>query len=304
MKRWNLLPEPSSRPERHNAQVVVFGSINADTSVFVNRLPGPGQTVHATRLHRDIGGKGANQACAASFAGADTVMVGNVGNDNDATRARNALWNAGVDETSVRNVDAPTGTAFITVDFEGENTIVVAAGANALMTAERAQDVRGAGAVVLQLEIPIDAVLAAARASTGITILNAAPAVELSAALLDAIDVLVVNETELDVVSRPFVSGGSTVHKARSVIGPSIVVVTLGAEGALFVQGDSHTAVPAPSVAPVDTTGAGDCFVGTLAAHLVAGHPIEDSVGHAVAAASETTLFEGARGYLSQRVVD
>ncbi|OFV73843.1 ribokinase [Rhodococcus erythropolis] len=292
--------DSASSSDQHGIGVVVFGSINADTSVFVESLPAPGETVHAKRLHRDSGGKGANQACAAAFTGAATTMVGNVGDDTDGIQSRAALRDAGVDDTGVLVVDVPTGTALITVDLqEAENTIVVAAGANALMTEERAVAVAGAAVVVLQLEVPIGAVLAAARASTGQTILNAAPAAELPAALLDAIDILVVNETELDVISRPFVSGGTAVEKARSITGPPIVVVTLGADGALVVQGDSHTAVPAPRVVPVDTTGAGDCFVGALAAHLVAGIDIDESVRRAVAAASRTTLFDGARGYLS-----
>lgn len=297
--------DSASSSDQRSGAVVVFGSINADTSVFVEALPAPGETVHAKRILRNSGGKGANQACAAAFSGAQTVMIGNVGDDADGVRSRAALREAGVDDTGVLVVDAPTGTALITVDLnEAENTIVVAAGANALMGEERAQAVAGADAVVLQLEIPMAAVLAAARASTGRTILNAAPATELPAPLLEAVDVLVVNETELDVVSRPFGSGATAAEKARAITGPPIVVVTLGADGALIVQGESEVAVPAPRVEPIDTTGAGDCFVGALAAHLVSGIDIEESVRRAVAAASRTTLFDGARGYLTESTVD
>lgn len=284
---------------------MVFGSINADTSVFVDALPAPGETVHARRVLRSNGGKGANQACAAAFSGADTFMIGNVGDDADGVRSRSALSEAGVDDTDVLVVDAPTGMALITVDeHEAENTIVVAAGANALMTEEQAGAVAGAAAVVLQLEVPMDAVIAAAQASVGRTILNAAPAAELPIALLEAVEVLVVNETELDVVSRPFISGGTVAEKARAIAGPPIVVVTLGADGALIIRGDSEAAVPAPRVAPVDTTGAGDCFVGALAAHLVDGTDIEESVRRAVTVASRSTLFDGARGYLAESIDD
>ncbi|WP_207842282.1 ribokinase [Williamsia soli] len=297
--------DSASSSDQRSGAVVVFGSINADTSVFVEALPAPGETVHARRTLRNSGGKGANQACAAAFSGAETFMIGNVGDDTDGARSRAALREQGVDDTGVLVVGAPTGMALITVDLhEAENTIVVAAGANALMTEERAGAVAGAAVVVLQLEVPMNAVLAAARASTGRAILNAAPAAELPIALLEAVDVLVVNETELDVVSRPFVSGGTTAEKARAITGPPIVVVTLGAAGALIVQGDSEVAVPAPRVEPVDTTGAGDCFVGALAAHLVDGIDIEESVRRAVTAASRTTLFDGARGYLTESTAD
>ncbi|PZT90992.1 MAG: ribokinase [Gordonia sp. (in: high G+C Gram-positive bacteria)] len=304
-KRWNPVRDSASSSDRRSGAVVVFGSINADTSVFVDALPAPGETVHARRVLRSNGGKGANQACAAAFSGADTFMIGNVGDDADGVRSRAALSEVGVDDTGVLVVDAPTGMALITVDlYEAENTIVVAAGANALVTEEQAGAVAGAAAVVLQLEVPMDAVVAAAKASTGRAILNAAPAAELPTVLLEAVDVLVVNETELDVVSRPFVSGGTAAEKARAITGPPIVVVTLGADGALIVQGDSEVAVPAPRVSPVDTTGAGDCFVGALAAHLVGGIDIEESVRRAVEAASRTTLFDGARGYLTESTKD
>lgn len=292
--------DSASSSDQRTATVAVFGSINADTSVFVDALPAPGETVHARRVHRSSGGKGANQACAAAFSGADTVMIGNVGDDSDGVRSRAALRDAGVEDTGVLVVDAPTGTALITVDLnEAENTIVVAAGANALMSEDRAEAVTGAAAVVLQLEVPMDAVLAAARASSGYTILNAAPAAELPTALLEAVDVLVVNETELDVVSRPFAPDGTVTDKARAITGPAIVVVTVGAAGAVIVRGTSEVAVPAPRVSPIDTTGAGDCFVGALAAYLVSGYDIEESVRRAVSAASNTTLFDGARGYLA-----
>jgi ribokinase len=283
------------------SRIVVFGSINADTSLFVESLPAPGETLYAKRIHRDSGGKGANQACAAAFAGAATAMIGCVGDDADGVRSRAALRDAGVDDTGVLVVDAPTGSATVTVDLQhAENTIVIDAGANSFTTVDRAENVGGAAAVVLQLEIPMDAVAAAVGHSTGIVVLNAAPAAELSADVLRKVDVLVVNETELDVVSRPFHEGGTKTEKAMSIVGPATVVVTLGRDGALIVEKGADTTVPAPSVNSVDTTGAGDCFVGTLAARLVAGVPMVDAVASAVEAASRSTLFDGARGYLSR----
>jgi ribokinase len=279
--------------------VVVFGSINSDTSLFVDALPAPGETVHARRIHRDSGGKGANQACAAAFSGAATSMIGCIGADVGGELARAALVFAGVDDTGVLVTEAPTGSAMITVDLRAaENTIVIDAGANALVSANRADEVDGAALVVLQLEIPMDAVVAAARRAVGDVIVNAAPAAELPTELLELTDILVVNETELDVVSRPFGGSGTHAHKALAIAGPGTVVVTLGGAGALVVRRGHSVLIPAPTVVPVDTTGAGDCFVGTLAARVVAGDEIETAVAAAVTAASRSTLFDGARGYL------
>lgn len=285
--------------------VVVFGSINADTSLYVDTLPAPGETLHARSIRRDSGGKGANQACAAAHAGARTVMIGCVGDDDGGAVSRQALVDAGVDDAGISVVDRPTGSATITVDaVKAENTIVIDAGANAAMDVERASAVAGtladAAAVILQLEIPLDAVIAAARAATGTVVLNAAPAAELPKELLELVDVLVVNETELDIVSAPFLAqAGTHQERARSIEGPKTVVVTTGSAGAMVLTaGAEAELVPAPSVTPVDTTGAGDCFVGTFVAHCVAGTPMAEAARLAVEVASRSTLFEGARGYL------
>ncbi|MDI9917682.1 PfkB family carbohydrate kinase [Rhodococcus sp. IEGM 1379] len=291
--------DSASSSDRQKPTVVVFGSVNADTSLFVDALPSPGESVHAKRIHRDSGGKGANQACAAAYAGASTAMLACIGDDAGGQQSRTALKNAGVDISGVLVVDAPTGSATITVDLhEAENTIVVDAGANALLSIDRVPMI-DAAAVILQLEIPLEAVVAATRTASGTVILNAAPAAELSPELLSLVDVLVVNETELDVVARPFIREGTVLDKATGVEGPHTVIVTLGGSGALIVHDGRHVRIPAPSVVPVDTTGAGDCFVGTLAAHMVAGLTVEKAVTEAVAAASRSTLFYGARGYLT-----
>jgi ribokinase len=279
----------------------VVGSVNADVVHYVESLPLPGETVHALRVHHSPGGKGANQACAAAVAGARVDMVGCVGADHDGAEMRTAMIDCGVGVPGVRILDdVPTGTATITVDGQAENTIVINAGANAHVGSAGLPDdlISGADVVLMQLEIPMATVLAAAQMATGSVIVNAAPARALPSELLDLVDVLVVNESELRCVA----SGSDTDRPEqliRNVHGPRVVIVTLGADGALIREGDHVDSVDAPTVVPVDTTGAGDRFCGELAAALSVGESVVAATRRAVRAASRSVSFEGARGYLS-----
>jgi len=244
-------------------RVVVAGSINADIVVRVACLPRPGETVGGMGVAWHAGGKGANQAAAAAAAGASTRFIGCVGDDEHAPRLLGVLGDFGV-ELHVRTVPGPSGQAFVTVDDAGENSIVVVPGANGRLSAA---DVTGlelaaADVAVAPLECPPDVVLDFLRsAAPARRVLNPTPVAQCTPELLAEADVVVVNEHE-HAVLRP---------------GNAQVVVTLGARGARV---DGHHC-PGVEVGAVDTTGAGDCFVGTLAARLALG---DDLVTAAVAA--------------------
>jgi ribokinase len=285
--------------------VTVVGSLNEDVLVAVERLPGRGETVVGRSASLAPGGKGANQAAAAGRLGPGVHMVGRVGEDSAGDRQVAALADAGVDVAGVqRTAGVPTGSATIPVeDGTGENLIVVVPGANGAVTAADAdrESVRGARVLLLQLEVPLDAVTAAARSCSGTVVLTPAPPQPLPAELLERVDVLVPNEHELAQLA------GVAPHErlpaewaalARSVAGCA-VVVTLGARGALVVPTEGQPLLQAPPpVDAVDTTGAGDCFCGALAQALTHGADLPDAVRFAVTAAALSTTGPGARGAL------
>ena len=280
-------------------RVVVVGSVNMDVAVRTARLPKPGETLLAESVLRSGGGKGANQAVAAARAGgAATAMIGAVGADGDGGTLLADLARDGIDIAAVRRLDGlPTGVALITVDANAENTIVVAAGANAaveLTEADR-ETVRKADVVLAQLEIPqaVVAEAAAARRPGSRFVLNAAPAAPLDAALHEQVDVLVVNEHEavelaqladLDAALRRLLDDVPT------------VLVTLGADGARLLSRDgSDVRVPAPRVTATDTVAAGDTFCGVFAAALASGLDERVSLERACAAASLAVQRSGAQ---------
>lgn len=250
----------------------VVGSANLDLVYRVERIPSPGETVLAASSDAVPGGKGNNQAVAAARAGAEVTFVVALGRDAAGDRLAAEARAAGV-RVLDRRVDAATGTALITVDAAGENSIVVDSGANARLrelTAAEREAVTAADVLLLQLETPLETVVEAAalaRAAGTLVVLNAAPVRSLPPALLDDIDLLVVNEHEA-VLLAP--GAGSPREAAVALAGDArAVVLTLGGEGALVVvPGADPVAVPAHRVAVVDTTGAGDTFCGALAAEL------------------------------------
>jgi len=266
--------------------VVVVGSGNLDLVSQVERIPAPGETVLSTGFATHAGGKGNNQATAAARAGADTTFVGAFGDDEPGTRLRAGLAADGV-TLLVRTVPGPTGTALIAVSAAGENSIVVNPGANAALrdlTAEERTAVAGAGIVLLQLEIPLETVVEAVQAATGTVVLNAAPAHPLPSAMLDAVDVLVVNEHEAALL------GGAD----RLLDAVPALVITLGADGALVRTRDESTQVPGIPIDVVDTTGAGDTFCGALAARLDEGATLAEATRFATAAAALSVRRAGA----------
>lgn len=292
------VPAPTGR-------VVVVGSINVDLVVAAGRLPGPGETVMGGAFTRHLGGKGANQAVAAARAGASVAMIGAVGEDADGDESLAALEAEGIDVSGIRRVDAPTGVALIAVDPDGENQIVVAPGANALLSADDASlgnVPSGPGVMLTCLEIPMPAVMAAVAAATRIgmkTVVNPAPARVLPPELLASAAILTPNAEEL-----PTLAGAADLEGGVSSLlaaGARAVVVTLGANGALLAQSHRRRRIPALVVDVVDTTGAGDTFAGVLAAWIASGHGLDEAVDAANRAAGLSVTRSGARDGMPSR---
>lgn len=286
--------------------IFVVGSLNVDLVVRTQRLPRSGETVMGTQMNTYPGGKGANQAVAAAKLGARTKMVGRVGTDSFGETLRTFLGSQGVDVAWVIPTgDAPTGVAMIVVAESGENSIVVAPGANGLVAEGDVADVplaRG-DVVVCQFEIPsftVERVLARARTSGATTIVNAAPARPDDRDIFRLADVLIVNELELaELTASGPIDVSSVDDVARAAIrlrthAEQIVVTTLGGKGALAIAGDRRIYVEGRQVAVVDTTGAGDAFVGAIAARISAGATIDDALAHANTAASICVQRHGA----------
>lgn len=290
-----------------SSQIVVVGSINVDQFARVQRHPAPGETVHGTGGELLPGGKGANQAVAAARQGADVLMVGAVGSDGAREVALGALAASGVDLTHVADVPGPTGIAIVTVARDGENSIVVIAGANDAVNAERvrgAADVVGAaGIVVTQGEIPRDAIEALPALVTGRFVHNPAPVKELDLDVFRASDPLVVNEHEAALVLAQF--GGEhaatvegepeQVASALRSQGIASVVLTLGSRGALVCEASGCTRIPVAEVSAVDTTGAGDAFIGALAAKLADGESLVEAARFASRVGAFAVTRKGAQ---------
>jgi ribokinase len=288
------------------AQLVVIGSYNRDSVLRVPRLPLPGETLAASAMEHFHGGKGSNQAVAAARAGASVALAAAIGADA-AGEAAFALWaEEGIATGAVRRrADAPTGQALILLDDHGENEIILIPGANATLREEEAvAAVRGGAVVVAQLETPQAATRAgfrAARAVGAVTLLNAAPAEPVADDLLAVTDILIVNETE---ARRLAGREGKAAHLAAALAARTArgVVVTAGAAGAFWAQaGMDPVHVPAVPTEVTDSTGAGDAFVGVLAAALAEGLPMPAALRRAAAAGALACRRLGAVPSLPRR---
>ena len=273
--------------------IVIFGSINVDLTVPVPRLPQPGETVLGGEYALLPGGKGANQALAALRAGAEVVLAGAVGADSFAGVALDLLRREGVDTRLVQVVQQPTGCATITVSNHGENTIAVAPGANAKARSDQVpDDLLGANTtLVSQMEVPpkeTALLIRRLRARGGRSVLNLAPALPIDAGLVGEIDILVANEGE---AAATGLDPRRLAYRLRQGL-----VVTRGAAGATAILHNGITIeVPALKIEPVDTTGAGDTFVGVLAAALDLGSTLEFALRRASAAAGLACMARGAQ---------
>ncbi|GAB4441332.1 MAG: ribokinase [Chloroflexi bacterium OHK40] len=291
-------------------QVVVVGSLNMDLVVQVARHPRPGETVLGDDLRTFPGGKGANQAVAAARLGAPVVMVGRVGRDGYGQQLRAALAADRVDLRFVQDDPvAPSGVALISVDAAGQNAIIVAPGANARVGPEdiRAAEevIAGAALLVAQLECPLPAVAEAVALAGhhGVpVVLNPAPARQLDAALLRGVRYLVPNQHELaGLTGATPDTAPEPLAQALCAAGVGHVIVTLGEAGALLVDGASTERFAARRVAVVDTTAAGDAFVGALSAALASGLPLREAVRQGIAAGSLAVTRAGAQPSLPTR---
>ena len=282
--------------------ITVFGSINLDLIFAVPALPGPGETVLGPTTRIEPGGKGANQAAAAARDGAAVAMAGAVGRDALADGALAGLVAAGVDVSRVARVADTTGCAAICTDAAGRNLIAVGSGANLQARADQVEDaLLGAGhTVLLQMEVPAAETASLVRRGRGARfVLNLAPALPLDEDVLRAVDVLVANEHEAAwLAGRLEVDGTAAALHGRLGV---TVVRTLGEAGAEFAGADGAGTVAAHPVAAVDTTAAGDCFTGVMAAALDRGLALPDALVRAAAAAALCCTRPGSQGSLPGR---
>lgn len=268
--------------------VVVVGSLNMDLVMRTPRVPAGGETLHGHDFCTLPGGKGANQAVACARLGSRVAMVGQVGKDGFGDVLRNGLAADGIDVTYVKQTESiGTGVAMILVEDIGQNRIVLAAGANGTLSKS---DIDAAGVLiddaallVVQLEVPLDIVLYAmrrARAAGVPVLLNPAPAVALPDEVLGLIDMLVPNESEASLLTGMPVNDPASAFAAAAKLrerGVRCVLVTLGEKGVVIVDGDGSRHLPATAVKAVDTTAAGDTFIGGLTAGLVEGMTLDDA---------------------------
>jgi len=285
-------------------RVFVAGSINMDVVATADRHPRVGETVAGRQVLYFPGGKGANQAVAASRLGARTTLIGRLGKDAFGAELRTFLGAQGIDLGSVRDADTHSGTAIITV-AEADNTIVVIPGSNALVGPEDVGVVllSKGDVAVSQFEIPLPTIAAffhRAREADAVTVLNPAPAQKMSGELLALVDILVLNETELGFLAGVELSESDEAARIIDVArklqarADQTICVTLGKRGVLALAGREEIAVPGRMVKAVDTTGAGDCFVGALAAQLADGATLRAALAFANAAASISVQRMGA----------
>ena len=283
--------------------IVVFGSLNMDLVVRVARAPRGGETLLGRGFMTNPGGKGANQAVACARQGARVAMVGCVGGDGFGEALRSALAADGVDVAQVRTAEASTGVAVVMVDDEGENRITLVPGANELLKADP-EVLGGAGAghyLLLQCEVPMSEVVQAAkilRAKKATVVLNPAPVCTLPDEIWSLVDIMVMNEIEAaELAGRPVVDPDSAALAASSIRrrGPSTAIVTLGSQGVVVSDPAGCRHFPALAVRVVDTTAAGDTFIGAMCAARAAGHSIDSAVILGIRAATLCVTRAGAQ---------
>ena len=286
--------------------VVVIGSLNMDLVIQTPRFPAAGETIQGGDLATYPGGKGANQAVAASKQGLNVAMIGMAGKDQFGSRLLETLKEQGVDVQGIsQHASAATGTALILVDQDGENVIVLSPGANAKLAPEDIDQhlslLGKSKYLLMQFEIPLETVMHAAVTAhkMGVTvILNPAPGRDIPRQLLETVDILVPNESELGIISnQPVRNLPEAKSAARSLVdGPlSAVVVTLGGQGAYLVTGQEEMHVKAPEIEVVDTTAAGDSFIGGLLSGLGRDETLPEAVKYANCAGALATTKPGAQ---------
>ncbi len=295
-----------------SCDVVVVGSANMDMTVRCKHLPIPGQTILGDAFVTNPGGKGANQGVAAAKCGAKTQLVARVGNGMFVPRFIESYDRVGLGhQHMIRDLNTPSGTALIFVDDDGENMIVVAPGANQKLSVADVDAARetiaSAKVMILQLEVPLETVVHAARLAkeSGLTvILNPAPVRTLPPALLQNVDIIIANEVEVAILTgakEVDTSTAATACKPLIDAGVGHVITTLGKDGAIITGGDGATKVRGFRVNAIDTTSAGDTFVGALACALTENKPLEEAALFANGAAALTCTKRGAQQAMPTR---
>ena len=284
-------------------RIIVFGSLNMDLMVRVDRAPRAGETLRGLGFLANPGGKGANQAVACARQGASVAMVGCVGADAFGETLRKALASDGIDVTHVRSAGESTGVAIVMVDEAGENRITLVPGANELLRAEPETLGRAAAGqfLLLQCEVPMPEVVLAAkfvRAKSGIVVLNPAPVCKLPVELWSLVDIIVMNEIEsAELAGLPVVDADSAAAAATAIRrrGPSTAVVTLGSQGVVVADDRGCRHFAALTVPVVDTTAAGDTFIGAMCAARAAGQSTDSAVMRGIQAATLCVTRAGAQ---------
>ena len=281
------------------ASIVVFGSLNMDLMVRVTRAPRAGETLRGLGFLTNPGGKGANQAVACARQGASVSMVGCVGEDDFGHALRNALALDGIDVSNVGTVEGSTGVAVVMVDAEGENRITLVPGANEMLKAR--YEALSGQFLLLQCEVPMAEVVEAARimhAQGATVVMNPAPVCHLPEELWSLVDIIVMNEIEAaELAGLPVSDPASASIAALSIRkrGPATAIVTLGGQGVVLADGDGCRHFPAIGVQVVDTTAAGDTFIGALCAARAAGRSMDDAVLRGIRAATICVTRPGAQ---------
>ncbi|XP_026493862.2 ribokinase [Vanessa tameamea] len=292
------------QPELKQQKIVVLGSCSVDFTTFCPRLPMPGETLHGTKFMTSYGGKGANQCVAAAKLGGNTVMISRVGDDQWGKQYKEHLSSLGVDVSHTHvTQNVTTGIAQISVAENGENQIVIVAGANNCLSksdVDLAKDlVKNAGVLIAQLETPFETTLEAFKLNTGIKLLNAAPARTDIEAILPYCTILCVNEPEASLIVGFNVEIPNVKIALKKILekGCDTVIITLGDKGAVYSSINSPDCVHVfcEKVIPKDTTGAGDAFVGALATFLMRdkNKPLHQVVGAACKIATLSVMKEG-----------
>lgn len=289
-------------------KVVIIGSTNVDKILNVDRFVKPGETLHLQNAQKIYGGgKGANQALATARSNAQTTFISKIGTEGDADFMLEDFEQAHMNTDYIMTTDtAQTGQAFITIDANGQNTILVYGGANMELNdtdVNKAADaIAEADYIIAQLEVPVPAIISAfkiARENNVTTILNPAPASELSKDLLTLTDIIVPNETEAELLSGIAVTDRASMHQNAEYflsLGMKVVIITLGEQGTYYATANSAGLIPSFKVKAIDTTAAGDTFIGAFASRLnMTDFNIEESITYANKAASLTVQVEGAQ---------
>jgi ribokinase len=285
-----------------SGQILVIGAANTDLTAYVDRIPEGGETIHGDIFTTGFGGKGANQAVAAKRAGAKVALIAGLGADIFGENTQAHLEAEGIDTSGIFYGEQPSGVAHIWVDSKGENRIVIIPGANLELTKEFIENavlkISNLSIVIAQCELPQEFAIAAfksAKAKNAITILNPAPAVKLSPELIELSDWIIPNQIEFLSLANE-VPSGDLVSKIRNFHPDKNLLVTLGAAGAIMRTNDGELIeVTAPKTKVIDTTGAGDGFVGAFAAALDAGKELQIALEFAINFASNSVSRKGAQ---------